>query len=53
MTEQELRRALLRVRPPDELGAQRRAWQLTRAAFEEREPTPWPQRHAGALVQRP
>ena len=50
MNEHELRRALLGVQPPGEVGAQRRGWQLTRAAFDEREPTPWPKRHARALV---
>jgi dipeptidyl aminopeptidase/acylaminoacyl peptidase len=46
----ELRRALLAIQPPDELGATRRSWQVARAAFDEREPTPWPRRHAGWLV---
>lgn len=50
MTERELRRALLGIKPPDELGAQRRAWQLARTAFDEREPTPWPKRHARPLA---
>ena len=50
MTEPELRRALLGIQPPDELGAQRRSWQLARAAFDEREPTPWARRHAGLLL---
>jgi dipeptidyl aminopeptidase/acylaminoacyl peptidase len=46
----ELRRALLAIPPPDELGATRRSWRLARAAFDEREPTPWPQRHTRGLV---
>ena len=46
----ELRRALLAVPPPDELGAMRRSWRLARAAFDEREPTPWPKRHTRGLV---
>ena len=46
----ELRRALLAIPPPDELGAARRSWQLARAAFDEREPTPWPKRHTRGLV---
>ena len=46
----ELRRALLAIPPPDELGATRRSWQLARAAFDEREPTPWPKRHTRGLV---
>ena len=40
MTERDLRRALLRIRPPDELGAERRAWRLVRGAFAEHEPAP-------------
>ena len=40
MTDAELRRALRRIHPPDELGAERRAWMLVRAAFVEREPAP-------------
>jgi dipeptidyl aminopeptidase/acylaminoacyl peptidase len=48
--EHELRRALLGAAPPDEIGAQRRAWRLTRTAFDEREPTPWPRRHARPLI---
>lgn len=50
MTDRELRRALLGIAPPDELGAQRRSWQLARAAFDRREPAPWQRRHARALV---
>ena len=50
MNERDLRRSLLAIAPPDELGAQRRSWQLARAAFDEREPTPWPQRHARLLI---
>ncbi|HEX2292327.1 MAG TPA: hypothetical protein VHH55_03385 [Gaiellaceae bacterium] len=50
MNERDLRRGLLGIQPPDELGAQRRSWSLARAAFDEREPTPWPVRHAGALA---
>ncbi|HEX7254297.1 MAG TPA: hypothetical protein VF236_00045 [Gaiellaceae bacterium] len=50
MNEGELRRALLGISPPDELGASRRAWQLARSAFDEREPTPWPRRHARPLA---
>lgn len=46
----ELRHALLAIPPPDELGATRRSWQLVRAAFDEREPTPWPKRHTRGLV---
>ena len=50
MNERELKRSLLGVAPPDELGAQRRSWQLVRTAFDEREPTPWPKRHANSLI---
>src|SRR5438067_7688253 len=34
----ELRRALQSVAPPDEMGAERRAWALVRTVFAEREP---------------
>jgi len=50
VTEVQLRRALLGIQPPDELGATRRSWQLARAAFDEREPTPWPRRHVRLLL---
>ena len=40
MTDAELRRALLRIHPPDELAVERRAWAVVRAAFQEREPAP-------------
>jgi hypothetical protein len=40
MTDHELRRRLLRIHPPDEIGAERRAWALVHAAFKEREPAP-------------
>jgi len=48
--EQDVRRALLAAAPPGEAAAQRRSWQLARAAFDEREPTPWPQRNARGLL---
>jgi len=38
MRDRELRRRLLLLRPPDEIGAERRAWSVARPAFEEREP---------------
>lgn len=39
MTDRELRRRLLRIHAPDEMGAERRAWAVALAGFEEREPT--------------
>ncbi len=38
MNDADLRRALRRIHPPDEIGAERRAWALVRADFDEREP---------------
>jgi hypothetical protein len=38
MADQDLRRSLQRIHPPDEIGAERRAWSIVRAAFEEHEP---------------
>ena len=38
MSEERLRRTLQAVSPPDELGAERRAWATARGAFAEREP---------------
>ena len=46
----DLRRALQQIQAPDELDAQRRAWSLSRAAFEAREPLSWKRRHRGALL---
>jgi hypothetical protein len=40
MTERDLRRALFRIHPPDELAAERRGWAVVQAAFQEREPMP-------------
>jgi hypothetical protein len=45
MNEQRLRQALLGIPPPDEIGAQRRAWRVVRTDFGERLPSPWPIRH--------
>jgi hypothetical protein len=45
MNERKLRQALLGIAPPDEIGAQRRAWRVVRTDFGEREPSPWPIRH--------
>jgi Tol biopolymer transport system component len=54
MNERRLKRMLVATAPPDEVGAQRRAWRVARTAFGEREPTPWPIRHrrplAGAAI---
>ena len=49
MRERELRRLLLLLQAPDEAAAQRRAWQVVRAGFVEREPVRWPRRHARPL----
>jgi dipeptidyl aminopeptidase/acylaminoacyl peptidase len=54
VTDRRLTRMILATAPPDEIGAQRRGWRVARAAFADREPTPWPtrQRHlltAGAI----
>lgn len=38
MSDRELRRRLLRVHPPDEIGPERRGWSVVRRAFDEREP---------------
>ena len=46
----DIRRALQRIQAPDELDAQRRAWSLTRAAFERREPLSWQRRNRGPLL---
>jgi hypothetical protein len=50
VNESRLRQALLATAPPDEIGAQRRGWRVVRAAFTEREPTPWPIRHRRPLL---
>jgi hypothetical protein len=50
VNERRLNQALLGAPPPDEIGAQRRAWRVVRTAFNEREPTPWPIRHRRPLV---
>jgi WD40-like Beta Propeller Repeat len=50
MNERRLKRMLMATAPPDEIGAQRRAWRVTRTAFAEREPTPWPIRHRRPLA---
>jgi hypothetical protein len=38
MNERRLKRMLVATAPPDEIGAQRRAWGIARTAFAEREP---------------
>jgi hypothetical protein len=48
--DRDLRRALQQIQAPDELDAQRRAWTLSRAAFDAREPLSWERRHRGALL---
>jgi hypothetical protein len=50
VTERRLRRELLAVAPPDEIGAQRRAWRVVRTAYTDRVPTPWPIRHRRPLA---
>jgi hypothetical protein len=50
VNDRDLRKALLGVPPPDEIGAQRRAWHVARAAFDERETIAWPRRHARPLI---
>ena len=40
MRRRDLRRVLASAAPPDEVGAQRRAWRVVQAAFAEREPAP-------------
>ena len=43
--EVEIRRLLAGLAAPDEVNAQRRSWQVVRAAFAEREPLPWRRRN--------
>ncbi len=50
MSERKVRRALLATVPPDEIGAQRRAWRIVRTAYSERVPSPWPVRHKRPLA---
>jgi hypothetical protein len=50
MTEANVRDALLAVRVPDELEAQRRTWAVVRGAYAEREPTPSRGRRLRLLV---
>jgi hypothetical protein len=50
VNERKLRRALLATHPPDEIGAQRRAWRIVRTAYSERVPSPWPIRHRRPLA---
>lgn len=45
-----MKRRLERVPLPDEHGAEERAWQTVRAAFEQREPVRWPRKHARSLA---
>ena len=46
----DIRRALQQIQAPDELDAQRRAWSVARAAFENREPQSWERRNRGWLL---
>ena len=45
-----MKRRLERVPLPDEHGAEERAWEIVRAAYEEREPVTWPRRHVRSLA---
>jgi hypothetical protein len=45
-----VKRRLERVPLPDEQGAEGRAWEIVRAAYEEREPVTWPRRHLRSLA---
>ena len=45
-----MKRRLERVPLPDERGAEERAWETVRAAYEEREPVRWPRKHARSLA---
>jgi hypothetical protein len=45
-----IRARLRSIAPPDELQAQRRVWNVVRAAFAEREPVSWPRRHTRPLL---
>jgi hypothetical protein len=40
----------MRLEAPDEHGAEERAWQVVRAAYEQREPVSWPRRHWQPVV---
>lgn len=50
MNEKELRTLLQTTPAPDELEAQQRAWEVVRAAYDEREPVRWPRRHTRPLL---
>jgi hypothetical protein len=45
-----VKRRLERVPLPDERGAEERAWEVLRAAYEGREPVAWPRKHARPLA---
>lgn len=50
MRERRVQKLLLSAPAPDELAAQRRAWRIVKAAYEEREPVRWPRRNARPLI---
>jgi dipeptidyl aminopeptidase/acylaminoacyl peptidase len=50
VNDRRIKQMLVATAPPDEIGAQRRGWRVARAAFAEREPTPWPIRHRRPLT---
>ena len=45
-----MKRELQRIDIPGEYEARRRTWDVVRAAYAEREPVPWPRRHARELA---
>ena len=45
-----MKRRLERVQLPNERDAEARAWNVVRAAYEEREPVAWPRKHARSLA---
>ncbi|HEY3050870.1 MAG TPA: hypothetical protein VGJ40_04030, partial [Gaiellaceae bacterium] len=49
-SDSDVRRALQRIQAPDEIDAQRRAWSLVRASFDDREPVSWQRRNRRPLL---
>ena len=50
MSEDRVRHALRQAPVPDEAGAEERAWEVVRAAYDSREPVRWSRRHRRPLV---